>query len=239
MSHSLAAGQTGRRASAIYAGWHLLRQYALKPALDLIFPPVCVGCGKVDMLLCDTCLASFAPAEAEAALPPLAALQAVGIYQGHLQQAVHALKYDLLTDLAQPLGVMMACFIQNAGWPHSTLVPVPLHDQRLRARGFNQAALLGRVIGGQLGWPQVEQALIRTRNTSSQVGLDRQQRQNNVKNAFTLANPVGLLENDVVLVDDVFTTGATIRECAVTLLDSGIRSVRAIVVGRALSADQR
>lgn len=240
MSHSLAAEQSSRRASAIYSGWQFVRQDILTPALDLIFPPICVGCGKVGTLLCETCLATMATPTDPADPPPsLTALQAVGAYQGGLQQAVHALKYELLTDIAQPLGELMARTIQELNWPRSALVPVPLHDRRLQARGFNQSALLSRVISRLLDWPLAEHSLIRTRDTVSQVGLNRQQRQENVRNAFTLTNPQNFQEPNVVLVDDVFTTGATMHECALTLLAHGTTCVRAIVLGKALRADQR
>ena len=178
MQHpSLAATQTGRRASAVSNGWRLVKHCVLTPALDLIFPPVCVGCGRVGTLLCDRCIASFvAPEETSPPPYPLTALHALGQFNGALQKAVHALKYDCLTDLASPLGSLMAQAILAAGWPRSQIIPVPLHEARYHQRGFNQSALLGQAIARQTGWEQWDEVLARVRMTRSEVGLNYQER---------------------------------------------------------------
>ncbi len=230
----------GRRASAVSNGWRLVKHSVLTPVLDLIFPPVCVGCGRVGTLLCDRCIASFvAPEETGPPPYPLTALHALGQFNGALQKAVHALKYDCLTDLASPLGSLMAQAVLAAGWPRSQIIPVPLHDARYHQRGFNQSALLGQAIARQTGWGQWDEVLARVRMTQSQVGLNYQERQANVRGAFAVSNPSRLQGQDIILVDDVFTTGATLLECAKTLLDAGAGSIRALVVGRAVATDQR
>lgn len=210
----------------------LLKYHVLTPVLDLIFPPVCVHCERVGSLLCGACIATFAPAPPRA-VAPLADLRALGVFAGALQQAIHALKYEHLRDLAGTLGRLQAEAIQRAHWPSALILPVPLHEDRLRERGYNQAALLSAAIAAWLGWPLDSQLLTRTRATRSQVGLGYQARQDNVRGAFGLERSEAVQGRDIVLVDDVYTTGATLRECAATLLAAGAREVRGVVVGQA------
>lgn len=109
---------------------------------------------------------------------------------------------------------------------------VPLHADRVAERGFNQAGLLAEGLSRLSGTP-VCTSLTRVRNTPSQTDLSARQRRRNVADAFAVADPRGIKNSVVVLVDDVATTGATLRECARTLLRAGAREVRAITVARA------
>jgi ComF family protein len=168
----------------------------------------------------------------------LTALAALGIFEGALQQAVHGLKYEQLTSLAAPLGTWLADHVTRLGWPPSLIAPVPLHADRLAARGYNQAALLGQALAATLDWPWQPDLLTRQRATPSQVGLNYQERQANVKDAFVLNQPLPDPHPAILLVDDVFTTGATIRACADVLQAAGTGPVRAVVVGRARSPGQ-
>lgn len=112
------------------------------------------------------------------------------------------------------------------------ITAVPLHEARLRGRGFNQADLLADALARPLGLRR-STALMRTRDTPSQTHLSARARRRNLVGAFTLAPGHRLNGTIVVLVDDVVTTGATLRECATTLLDAGVREVRAVTVARA------
>jgi ComF family protein len=195
-----------------------------------------VGCGRVGALLCDGCRASLernAPILDEQPLPPIASVTAIGAFAGTLQQAVHALKYEGMTDLAEPLGGLLAARLRAAAFPLSLIVPVPLHANRLAQRGYNQSALLGRVLSTALAWPFEPALLLRQRATASQVGLNYQGRQENVRDAFTVTDSSLVEGRDILLVDDVYTTGATLRECALKLEERGARTIRAAVVGRA------
>lgn len=229
------AAQTCQGVFAVTTGWMLLKQHILLPALDLVFPPTCVGCGRVGTLICPDCQAALSsgPIILDSPPPPLLAVGALGAFAGIIQSAVHALKYDCVTDLAAPLGGLLAALLRQAAWPQAILVPVPLHPRRLRQRGFNQAALLSRAIGRELGWPCDEGLLRRARETASQVGLDHRGRQANVRDAFEVADPASIQGASFILVDDVYTTGATLHECAACLAEQGASAVRAVVVGRA------
>jgi ComF family protein len=111
-------------------------------------------------------------------------------------------------------------------------VPVPLHKDRLRERGFNQAALLAHQLSKQIHLAVDEQALIRQRPTASQVDLDPEQRKANVRDAFRCTTSA-LAERRVLLIDDVCTTGSTLEACAVALGDSGTKCVQALTLARA------
>lgn len=234
MSNLLAAEKHGRRAFG-YSSQTLLQTYVLTPLLNLVFPATCVGCGRVGDLLCATCRTEFAPGVVSAEPPrsPLAAIAGLGVFAGPLQKAVHALKYEGLTAMAGPLGQHLAAEIQAQAWPPSLIGPVPLHVNRLARRGYNQAALLGMAVADRLDWQFKPDLLARQRDTPSQVGLTYQERQTNVKEAFTLTEGIAVQGADIVLIDDVYTTGATICACAQVLLDAGARSVRAAIAGRA------
>jgi ComF family protein len=112
------------------------------------------------------------------------------------------------------------------------VVPVPLHAARLRERGYNQAALLAREMARRVGLALDEQTLIRRRATAPQVELNARQRSENVRDAFHCSGD-GLAGKQVLLVDDVCTTGATLEACAVALYEGGARSVRALTLARA------
>jgi ComF family protein len=143
------------------------------------------------------------------------------------------LKHGNQFALATPLGLLLGEALANAkpGEGFDCLVPVPLHRQRLRARGYNQAVEIARPLARQLGLPLETGLLRRARRTPPQQGLSADQRSRNLRNAFTLAGQ--LRGGRVLLVDDVMTTGATVRECCRTLRRGGAREIQTAVVGRA------
>jgi len=113
-------------------------------------------------------------------------------------------------------------------------VPVPLHAARLRWRGFNQAALLGAAVARRTGHPIQVNALIRTRATETQTAKERGERYRNVRGAFSVRKPAAMLNRRILLVDDVMTTGATVDECARTLIAAGARRVDVLALARVL-----
>ncbi len=241
MSHFVIPDSAAEASAPVRAGWWaLLKHTLIDPALDLVFPAVCSGCGKVGAVLCEACqsaiLGSVLPVE-PAPAPGLDALTSLGTFEGPLRHAIHALKYDRQQAVAGPLGALLAQRLLATGWPCSVIVPVPLHPERQQLRGFNQAALLAREIARSLGWP-CSAALTRTRQTASQVGLGHTERQDNVRGAFSVIQPAIIQAADILLIDDVYTTGATLSECALAVQRSGARSIRALVVGKARGVTQ-
>ncbi len=169
-----------------------------------------------------------------------------GEYRDGVRGLIHLLKYESVTPVARPLGGMLAKAITDllAGYADATplLVPVPLHKSRRRSRGFNQSELIAQAAAKCLQ-QKLEvacDALVRQRDTVSQVGLTREERIANVHGAFRVADAAGVKGRDVMLVDDVMTTGTTLSECARVLKQAGAERVWAATVARAFDgADSR
>ena len=170
--------------------------------------------------------------------------RAVGVYQGALMALVHQLKYRGRVALAAPMGgLLQEAFIRY--WRERSVdlvMPIPLHPRRLRRRGFNQAALLlrawqraaDRYPAGAARPVTAMHTLVRTRRTRPQTGLNRRERQRNIRGAFAVRNRDAIRKQRVLLLDDVFTTGATVEEAARTLLAAGAATVDVLTLARTL-----
>jgi len=197
--------------------------------LNLLFPARCVSCGKEGGWLCPTCSQQISfyempwPSFADP-FEPLEQVRSAAHLSGALRKAIHEFKYRGLRALASPLGQVLYRGWEKDPWPVDALVPVPLHPRRERARGYNQSALLARELAARTGLQMVDQALVRTVNTAPQVGLSAIERAENVHQAFTCPSN-SLNGRRVLLIDDVLTTGATMRACASALLQAGALSV--------------
>jgi ComF family protein len=171
--------------------------------------------------------------------PPLLQLEWCAPYAGLARRALHALKYQGEQRVARPLGAAMADRWSEAGAGGDLMVPVPVHPDRRKARGYDQAELLARATAARLGLPVVA-ALRRVRSTRPQYELGRAHRAANVAGAFGLAPELApesrrrriVAGRWIVLVDDVATTGATLVSCADTLLAAGAAGVSALTVAR-------
>ncbi len=212
-------------------------------ALDLLLPPTCPGCGREGTPFCATCTRPLRRRLAEPPGVPLglrsrmpvgvAQLEWLAPYTGTTRAALHALKYEGVRSLAEPLGILLAARWARAGRGGDLLVPVPLHRDRLHDRGYDQAALLAFAAGRRLRLPIVP-ALRRGEATSAQHALGRGARATNVGHAFVVPpQAAAVIEARwVVIVDDILTTGATIGACALALRAAGARAVSALVVAR-------
>ncbi len=228
----------------------------LTPLLDLFFPPRCIFCrGPLDceqqgVEICQSCYDGLLdprqccsrcshPLLKQERFCPVChgrffafkGACALNVYRGNLKQVVHRYKYKDKRHLAHTLGRLAAGQIKRCNWPNfKAVVPVPLHPLRLAERGYDQAFLLAEVIAADLQLP-VQRHLIRTRATISQTKLDSMSRWDNVRDAFAPSSCVALSGN-ILLVDDLLTTGATAHNAAETLLFAGADSVYLAVVGR-------
>jgi ComF family protein len=229
------------------AGIVLGRALALGLA-DLLLPPRCAGCqeGLASGALCERCRRRIPgpppgdPDENASSIRSLDRLFASASYAGDVERWVKAFKYPghassranaesiaVVRTLARELAGEVS--EKLAGHSPDAVVPVPLHPRRLRARGFNPAALLAREVARVLDAPFETRLLVRSRDTPTQTGLGRRGRAKNVAGAFrcTRTPPV-----EVWLVDDVATTGATLGECARTLTRAGSKRVVGVVLAR-------
>jgi ComF family protein len=222
---------------------------ATEIAVDLVFPRRCGLCGSFGRFLCGPCGAALpvapmamrcptcarwldtgAPCGRCAALtePTLDSLTPVFSFEDGARRLVHRLKYERLSALAEPMGARMAESAAQLGVEVDVIVPVPLHPSRQRDRGFNQAALLARQVSRRIEVPVHSRALMRSRRTDAQARTGSSAtRAANVAGAFTCRT--SFAGSNVLLIDDVATTGATLRACAVALRAAGAASVHALV----------
>ena len=220
-------------------------------ALDFLFPQWCVGCGKEGDFICSTCRRSLPrimpplcpkcgkPQPSGILCPSCVSWQAEidGIrspfrFDGAMRQAIHQLKYRNLRALAVPLARLLQDYLITNPVPGEVLVPVPLHQKRLRERGYNQSRLLAQKLGKLIHLPVVDDCLIRQKHAppqtrSSTVG----ERRSNVADAFACRDR-GLQDKQVLLIDDVSTSGATLNACAAALKAAGAISVWGLVLTR-------
>jgi len=151
-------------------------------------------------------------------------------------ECIQRLKYNMETHLKSSLGHLLSSFAKE--WiPNPkdfVIVPVPLHRRRLRERGFNQSLLLARILAADLGNQLDYLSLIRNRYTQAQTGLKKKERKKNVKGAFSIIRPDTIKDKKILLIDDVFTTGHTLNECARTLKKSGATTVICLTLARTL-----
>ena len=220
--------------------------------LDLLFPPRCAACGEgigstSEGPFCPICGEAVDPVPPGCARcglpgpdpvcgacladpPSFVSCRAAGLFGGPLAEAVHALKYRDRPALARPLGAWLA---ERVPLPAvAVLASVPLGRRRRLSRGYDQAALLARALSrANPGLRYLPLALSRIRETKPQVGRTRADRLGNVRGAFRATREVR--GRDVLLLDDVVTTGATAQACGEALLTAGARSVHVVALARA------
>lgn len=201
---------------------------------DLIFPPSCGHCGRVDFRFCASCrreLDLLPLKDYSDELEELEAVFTTGRHRHILQNAVQAFKYEGATDLAEPLAARLADALRQLNCQFDVIVPVPLFADREAERGYNQAALLGQHLSAAMGVGYRADLLMRVRETSQQALLSPAERKRNVRAAFVARAEVKGLS--VLLVDDVVTTGSTLRECANALNEKGAGPIYGIAVSHA------
>jgi ComF family protein len=211
--------------------------------LDLALPGTCAGCGAEETVLCAECRRSLygrlgLPAGVPLGLPavlaaPLAQLEWCAPFSGPVRSALHRLKYAGERRLATPLGTALADRWRVAGAGGDLLVPVPVHRERARKRGYDQAVLLATAAAAESRIP-FRAVLERTRDTAPQFELDRRARRRNVGGAFGLkpGAEVMVCGRWPILIDDVVTTGSTLGACAEALYEAGAVAVSALTVAR-------
>lgn len=199
--------------------------------LDLIFPPKCEVCKSSSKeALCQDCFNSVK------FMKPHLGIHSVTSYDDVVRSALHQLKFNNKKRLAQPMGLLMVQYLSQTMHLDlkeiDVLVPVPLHPNRLKQRGFNQARLIALSIHQYFGIT-VENALLRIIDTKPQFDLSRNERFENVKGAFAMNKASHIFNKKILLIDDIYTTGATIAECANTLRAAGAKRTDILTLARA------
>jgi ComF family protein len=174
--------------------------------------------------------------------PPYERAVAYGSYEGGLRDLIHVLKFQQVRPAAAVLGRVLAEAIADLerAMPVGKIavIPVPLHKRKQAQRGFNQAEMIARDALKELSRPKRFElctgVLLRQRETESQIGLTSHQRRENMRGAFAVSDPTRILKRDILLVDDVVTTGTTVSECARVLLRAGAARVWVATVARTL-----
>jgi len=221
--------------------------------LDLLFPPVCGGCGKLGSRWCDTCQQNLPKlsepvcdvcgipldaaglcADCQRVRPRFNALRSWSAFDAPVRNALHRLKYRQDVGLGDALAAHLSEFVASLNWPIDLIVPVPLGRKRLQERGYNQVGLIARPLALSMRIAYVPQALSRVRETRSQVGLTKLERRDNVRGVFR-AEGKHVKDRTVLLMDDVATTGSTLSSCAEAFYAVGARDVFALTVSRALT----
>lgn len=220
---------------------------------DIIFPKFCIGCKKEGFWICPECFEkinfydSFFCPVCEKILPlekicdnckrktKLTKFFSAAKYEDPLiKEAIHKMKYGFMKNIAASLSTPIIKFLRQLNFDESFLiVPIPLHRSRERWRGFNQAKEIAIEISKSINIPLDSENLFRAKKISPQVEMsDYQKRAENIKNAFRIKNPEIFRDKKIILVDDVYTSGATMEECAKLLKESGAKEIWGIVVAK-------
>jgi ComF family protein len=223
----------------------------LHPLLNFLYPHLCLSCGRPlaggESLLCASCTRLSPRLDRDDATLCRArtrCLRECGIedlnvlwhFDGPARDLIHSIKYGGLRSAAEEAGVWLGGALEGASdrWLPDLIVPIPLHPARVRERGYNQSACIARGVARILGVPLREDAAVRTRNTAPQTSLDRNRRRDNVAGAFRVRRPDAVRDANVLIVDDVVTTGATARALATALREAGARccALAALAIAR-------
>jgi competence protein ComFC len=219
--------------------------------LDILFPPVCGGCEKLGSRWCSECqervqilrgtlceVCGLPQDRAEicndchADRPHFHALRAWAVYEDPVKKALHKLKYRRDIGLGNVLAGEMTHFVKDLNWKIDVIVPIPLGRRRYKERGYNQVGMIGKPLALALDIEFAPKILMRSKETRSQVGLTRQERRENVHQAFQAG--AGARGKRILVLDDVSTTGSTLSSSAAALLSAGAKDVFALTVARAL-----
>lgn len=226
--------------------------HTLWQAVDLLYPPHCAGCEKLGERWCSACQQQVEKLREEEICsrcgdvlktggicytcikhpPAFTALRSWGIFGGPLRKALHGLKYKQDIGLGESLSVHLADLLNHLSWPIDLVTAVPLGRQRYKERGYNQAAMLAWPTAARSNIPYASRVLERTRETHSQVGLTAQERLQNVHGAFR-ASPELVRGKNILIIDDVSTTGATLDAAAHAVCAAGASAAYALTLARA------
>lgn len=216
--------------------------------IDFIFPPTCVGCGKVAEMICSECANQIKKIDQKNNRRPktdcpnaitandtttLNAIYSYALYSPPISSAIKKFKYRRDIGMSNLLANFLLELYNKNKMDIDMVVPVPLNINRIKQRGFNQSYFLALPFSLEIKKPLCKQSLRRIKDTNSQVGLNREERSLNLSGAFE-ADQTQVNGKNILLIDDVTTTGATLEACAQALKSAGAKDIFAITVARAM-----
>jgi len=215
-----------------------------EPSRDHIIAPICTQCwDRISPYSGPICQICGKPLVSEASItcadcivnkPMFKTARSFGLYEGVLREAINLLKYQGIKRLSKPLSKMMFALLGD-NYSVDAVVPVPLYKKRLRQRGFNQSALFAKHLANYIGVPLFLNCLIKVKDTMPQVELNAEERRKNIKNSFAVISREFIQGRNILLVDDVFTTGATVRECSKLLKKAGAQDIYVLTLAHSHS----
>jgi competence protein ComFC len=198
--------------------------------LDFLFPKTCLECKKEGVYICKSCQEKVLSGNFDQNN------FSIFKYRGVVKKAIIALKYKFATDVLDELVDICIQKLNSKSYHNILLIPIPLHWQKENSRGFNQSRILGEEIAKKMSWSFNPDLLLRPKPTKSQSTLSKDLRKTNIYNAFIL-NPEykptkDILNCNILLFDDVYTTGSTIREAKKTLNYEGFKNIYSLTIAR-------
>lgn len=211
----------------------LSNTFSVKKVLDLLFPKFCAGCDEQEgCWLCEMCWPKTKALKIENAAANLDGVAALFDYADNtVSKLIKMFKYNYLLEISEIFEKIITDIKFDNIWRGFVIIPVPLHPRRERQRGFNQAEILAGIFAKKFGLA-INKNLQRGIYTTQQAKLSREQRLINLKDAFFWVDSERKAPEKVLLVDDVFTTGATMQECAKVLKNNGTKVVCGLVLAR-------
>jgi len=208
--------------------------------LDIFFPSFCVSCKKEGSFLCDSCEEKIFIFKRPSHLPEKSKIKkfycATEYKQKTLEKLIHNFKYRFIKEAKNDISKILIKHLELSEFKpnkNQILIPVPLHKKRLKWRGFNQSEILAKEIGSYFDIPVTTNILFREKYTEPQISKqNRKERIKNIKNVFSCKNLNSIKNKEIILVDDVITTGSTLKECAKTLSKNNANDILAIVVAK-------
>ncbi|MRS01941.1 ComF family protein, partial [bacterium] len=222
-------------------------------SMDWLYPPRCCNCDRRGFVLCDECFSDIEHLTTKYCIkcgypiryqnrlckacsletPLYTQMRSWAVFSGSVRTAIHSLKYKRNLALGNILAKPLIEVVEKSGWQIDLVVPVPLSKSRMQSRGYNQAALISRYLAASLNIPHSSHDLRRIKNTFTQTKMNVNKRFTNLLDAF-YANPATLKKKNILIIDDVITTGATMRNCTNALLAAGAEKIYCLSVARAI-----
>ena len=223
--------------------------------IDLVYPSQCAGCGENGIRWCNDCQKKLVLVERNTCSKcgePLKTegreiclrcatgvtyfqqLKSYAVYQDPLKSAIQQFKYKRNLGLGEIFAGDLMDILKKSNWQIDLIVPVPLSKTRIRERGYNQALVLARPLGWKMEIPVQENLLVRHRDTKPQVGLSLAEREQNLQDAFRTKDSGCIAGKNILIVDDVITSGSTMNACAKAFHEAGAGAVYGVSLARAI-----